>query len=226
MSARQTLRQWTEALVASDPLDIASGEVVSINPVQNDTGSINIGTGALDFDVKIFLGGDGSNVLFDSGAKKVTFSGVTLNTNTALNISGNTTFTGNVSLRRPMTIASLGRVIRKQATVNAAQINTNSTYYGGTLLVSKADGASAVQLETPAAGLAGEFLRIVSLTNQSHVVNCATDDKLITLNNATADSVSCDQAGEKIGACVEVECTGTAWIVRPIIGTWTITDAA
>lgn len=219
MSDRNVWRQLQDALIAGENADLASGQALKIIPQVDDQGSVEYGNGTKDCDVKVFLGGDGSYALFDSGAKKFTLSGVTSEL-------GAVTASGAITLTGTLTPSGTGRELRKQTTLNAAQINTNTSYYGGTLLVSKADGACTVQLETPAAGLAGEFIRIVSLSDQAHVVNCATDDKLVVLNNLTADSVSCDQVGEKIGAIVEAECTGTAWVIRPIAGTWTPTDAA
>ena len=73
MSSSNVLRLLRDALVrGQDYLDLASGDVVSVRPITNDTGSINIGDGTNDMDVKVFLGSTSKYVLFDVGNSKLT----------------------------------------------------------------------------------------------------------------------------------------------------------
>jgi hypothetical protein len=72
MSSSNILRLLRDALVLNgEKLDLASGNVLQIRPIANDTGSINIGDGSLDFDVKTFLGGTGKYVLLDVGNSRL-----------------------------------------------------------------------------------------------------------------------------------------------------------
>ena len=102
MSSRSALDSLLSALIEGWPFDLDSGESIKFLPAVNDRGFFQIGNGAKDFDVKIFLGGAGSYVLFDSGGSKVTFSGIALELgNTTL---GNTTITGNTNMTGDMNV--------------------------------------------------------------------------------------------------------------------------
>jgi hypothetical protein len=219
MAARNVWRLLQEALIDGEEADLASGQAIKFIPQVNDQGSFVFGNATKDADVKIFLGADGSYALFDSGAKKFTLSGVTAEL-------GAVTASGAITLTGVTTISTDGYIAEKVVTEATAARTIDETDYSATVVLTKPDGATTVTLPTPAAGITGVRVRVVSTTDQSHVLTCATSDKLITLNNATADSVSCDQASQKIGAIVEAVCTGTAWAILPIAGTWTITDAA
>ncbi|HUS38153.1 MAG TPA: hypothetical protein VMX74_01815, partial [Pirellulales bacterium] len=91
MSDRNIFRLWKEALVGGDLADLASGESMKLIPQVNDQGSFVFGSATKDMDVKVFLGGDGSYALFDSGAKALTLSGVSASL-------GATSLTGAVTL--------------------------------------------------------------------------------------------------------------------------------
>lgn len=73
MGARNVLRLMIEALTGSNPekLDLASGDVISLLPVTDDQGVINVGDGTNDMDVKVFLGASTDYVEFNVGDGQV-----------------------------------------------------------------------------------------------------------------------------------------------------------
>ena len=72
MSSSNILRLLRDALALNgEQLDLASGDVLKIRPGVDDTGSINIGDGTTDMDVKVFLGSTGEYVLFDVGNSRL-----------------------------------------------------------------------------------------------------------------------------------------------------------
>ena len=72
MSSSNILRLLRDALALNgERLDMASGDVISVRPTIDDTGSINIGDGTTDMDVKVFLGSTGEYVLFDVGNSRL-----------------------------------------------------------------------------------------------------------------------------------------------------------
>ena len=79
MGMRNVARLLMAALKNSEPFDLISGDVLSILPKADDTGSIAIGSGALDMDVKVFLGASTDFVLLDVGNGQVTFDNAELN---------------------------------------------------------------------------------------------------------------------------------------------------
>lgn len=72
MSSHNILRLLRDALVLhQEKLDMVSGDVLKIRPATDDTGSINIGDGTYDCDVKVFLGSSSEYVLFDVGNSRL-----------------------------------------------------------------------------------------------------------------------------------------------------------
>ena len=68
MSSSNILRLLRDALTLNkEQIDLISGQVLSIRPKVDDTGSVNVGDGSYDCDVKVFLGSSGEYVLFDVG---------------------------------------------------------------------------------------------------------------------------------------------------------------
>jgi hypothetical protein len=73
MSDSNILRLWTEALrLNKAQLDLVSGDILSLRPLIDDTGAINIGDGTFDMDLKVFLGSTTEYVLFDVGNSQMT----------------------------------------------------------------------------------------------------------------------------------------------------------
>ena len=68
MSYSETLRLLRDALTLhKERLDLIAGNVVSVRPRVDDTGSLNIGDGTYDMDVKVFLGSSSKYILLDVG---------------------------------------------------------------------------------------------------------------------------------------------------------------
>jgi hypothetical protein len=197
MSARNILRLWTEALVSSDRVDLASGEALSVLPSVDDQGALNVGNGTYDMDVKVFLGSTSEYVEFNVGDSKL-----------------------NVTV--PIATSGGGYVSEPVTQKNAATIVVNSTHYGGLLVATKADGATTVQLPTPATSLSGAWLEVTQQANQNLVVNCATANKIVSLNSITYNTVTFSTANEKIGAFAKAICDGTKWRVAVVHGTGTL----
>jgi len=72
------LRRLMFALTDGGSFALSSGDVLLVKPVADDTGSINIGDGTTDMDVKWFGGASTQTVLFDVGNTIVTFEDVDL----------------------------------------------------------------------------------------------------------------------------------------------------
>ncbi len=102
MSSSNLLRLLRDALALNgERLDLVSGDVLSVRPVTDDTGSINIGDGTYDMDVKVFLGSTSEYVLFDVGNSQLTLAcplALTgdLTLTGALTVAGVTSFTDTV----------------------------------------------------------------------------------------------------------------------------------
>jgi hypothetical protein len=102
MSSSNILRLLRDAFALNgEKLDLASGDVLSIRPLANDTGSINIGDGTYDMDVKVFLGSSGEYVLFDVGNSQ-------LDIQCPLALTGDLTITGDVSFTETAVAAEHG----------------------------------------------------------------------------------------------------------------------
>jgi len=72
MSSSNILRLLRDALALNgERLDLASGDIISIRPGADDTGSVNIGDGTYDMDVKTFLGASTKYVLMDVGNSRL-----------------------------------------------------------------------------------------------------------------------------------------------------------
>ncbi|MHC4121711.1 MAG: hypothetical protein ACYSWO_29925 [Planctomycetota bacterium] len=77
MSSSNILRLLRDALVLNgERLDLVSGDTVKLRPLVDDTGSVTIGDGTYDMDVKLFLGASSKYVLFDVGNSRVQFEDV------------------------------------------------------------------------------------------------------------------------------------------------------
>lgn len=78
MGARNIIRLLQEGLIPGEQFDLTSSDSLQWLPEVNDQGKMQVGNGTTDMDFQIYLGADGSNVLFDSGNKAVTMTGVSM----------------------------------------------------------------------------------------------------------------------------------------------------
>ena len=87
-----------------------------------------------------------------------------------------------------------------------------------------ASGSITITLPTPSGDNAGGEIRVRVVANQTVVVNCATNDLIVIVNDAAADSVSWATLNEKIGAGGMFESDGTNWFFSNLsAGTVTLT---
>lgn len=206
MGKRNVYRLVQEALKASERADMAAGEAMSFLPVADDTGSFVFGNATYDADVKIFLGADGSYALFDSGAKKLTLSGVTFESGTQT-ASGVTTLTGTIV---PSTD---GGVLQKTNTATD-DITVDATELNGLLTLNKA-GVIAVTLPTPV-GNTGNWIEITSLTAQAHTVTAGAN-LIVGIADVAATTLTAPGA---IGDTVKLVSDGAKWVMTAMYGVW------
>ncbi len=91
-----------------------------------------------------------------------------------------------------------------------------------------ASGAVTFTLPTPAARLKGMMVEFFIVADQTVTLTCATSDRLVVANNASADSLAFSTSSEKIGASLKATCSGSLWLVQQSAydaQTATITDS-
>lgn len=93
---RGTLDSLKQALVEGWPFDLASGEVLKFLPAVDNQGSIEIGNGTTDMDLKVFMGSSGYYVLFDVSAARVYMTNVNLDVQD-LTVNGELAVTSNLT---------------------------------------------------------------------------------------------------------------------------------
>ena len=79
MGAKNIIRLWTAGLKAAPQLDLASGETLVLKPNVDNQGSLEIGDGTTDMDLKIFLGATGDIATFDNDAGHLIFDNAEIN---------------------------------------------------------------------------------------------------------------------------------------------------
>jgi hypothetical protein len=107
MGQRNITRILGDALKDQERFDMDDSVGMKVLPVTNDKGSLQIGDGTTDIDFTVFMGSTTQYAKFDVGASTVDLVGVTLNTNTAMNLSAplatsstiDITGAGNLTLR-------------------------------------------------------------------------------------------------------------------------------
>lgn len=114
---------------------------------------------------------------------------------------------------------------REIVALTASTTLTNNDL-GKTFTNRGASGTVTITLPTPSGDNAGGEIRVRVVANQTVTVNCATNDLLVIVNDAAADSVSFATLNEKIGAGGMFESDGTNWFFSNIsAGTVTLTTA-
>ena len=112
-------------------------------------------------------------------------------------IGGDLAVTGELSKFKVKITAKTGNY-----TVTAAET--------GTIFIANGTGAITFTLPTAADGL---FYLFVNKADQNMTITYGTNDKIVTFNDAAADSVAYSTASEKIGACALAFSDGTNWYV-------------
>lgn len=73
---------------------------------------------------------------------------------------------------------------------------------------------TSITLPSPAECTIGDDILIIQTADADLTVGL--NEKIITKNNAAADSVAYSTSGEKIGGAFWCHCTGTKWAVLPL----------
>lgn len=227
MAARNVWRLWQEALkTTGNDADLLSGESLSIVPEVNDQGSFIFGNATKDMDVKVFLGGAGAFVLFDSGNTALTLSGVNAALAGGVAISGTSTIAGTVTdsstttqsgattLTGTITASTDGGVLQKTNTATD-DITVDATELNGLLTLNKA-GVVAVTIPTPV-GNTGKWIEITSLTAQAHTITAGAN-LIVGIADVAATTLTAPGA---IGDTVKLVSDGAKWVMTAMYGVWT-----
>ena len=216
MGARNIIRLLTEGLVASEELDLASGEVLTFVPSVDDQGTLAFGNTTKAMDVKWYGTTATSIVTFDAGNNKLDLAGVAITSNAAINTSGTFTATGSI------VPSSNGSVDQKTVIANS-NTTLNATHWGA-LVYNQAASDRNYTLPTPVAGLAGKWFEYASDVGQNTTFTAQTANTILALNTLAANSVALSTANQIIGATCKWICNGEKWIFLPHAGAATITD--
>lgn len=92
-----------------------------------------------------------------------------------------------------------------------ADITLTSADVGKTVCNVGAAGTVVITLPAPAACRAGDDILVLSCADQTLTVASGTADKMITLNDIAADSVSLQTSSEKAGGGFWFTCVGALW---------------
>lgn len=101
------------------------------------------------------------------------------------------------------------------AVTDASSPYSVKAYQSGTLFTTRGAGG-AVEFTLPATAYKGLSYTFYNVADQNMKVTAGTADTLVTINDATATSVSFETSSEKIGGCFKVIGDGTGWLVQII----------
>lgn len=214
MGKRNVNRLIETAWKKGERFDLLAAESLKLRPQVDDTGKMQVGDGTYDMDFQIFVGSATESFLFDVGNSKLTVT-APIESNTSINAAS-------IGLTGALTFGANAHIPDKIVSVNSATVVVAAAHYGATVLMTKADGATTFQLPTPAAGLTGYKTRVIQQANQNLIVNCATANKIVSLNSVTYNTVTFSTGNEKIGAGALCICDGAKWQVIPENGTATL----
>jgi len=214
-------------VVTGDSLDTntLSAASMTVIPAVDDTGSSIFGNATQSADVKVFLGGASTFALFDRGNSRLQLSGVDLNTNTGITVTGDSTLTtvtattvnsGDLTITNTVTTTDNFYTATKPKTLSS-NTTLNSTHYGALLLC---NGASrTITIPTPV-GNPGVWFELTNLTNTTtlHCVN-ATAALMSIVGNSSINTVALNTYGES----VRITSTNSKWVVSPFEGTTIVT---
>ncbi len=209
MSSSNILRLLRDALTLNgERLDLISGDVLKVRPLADDTGSVNIGDGTYDMDVKVFLGTTGEYVLFDVGNSQLDLQ-CPLALTGDLTVAGVTTFTDTVVTAEHGAgfISTAFAPLTSRRTVNGTIITEIKFDMDG-LAVQGTTGKDVIGLDAAASSYIGKYVvatygvvyRIEMIctvlpTQQTATIALDLDLGADTVNraqNATADDVVID----------------------------------
>jgi len=100
--------------------------------------------------------------------------------------------------------------IREVVALTASTTLTNDDM-GKVVTNRGASGSVTITLPTPSADNAGGMVEVRVVADQTVIVNCSTNDKIVIFNDAAADSVAWQTSSEKIGGGGCFVSDGTNW---------------
>lgn len=119
----------------------------------------------------------------------------------------------------------MGKTEREVVAI-AASATLSNFDLGKTFTNRGATGSVTITLPTPSGDNAGGEIRVRVVADQTVVVNCATNDKIVIFNDAASDSVAWQTSSEKIGGGGMFESDGTNWFFSALnAGANTVTTA-
>lgn len=101
---------------------------------------------------------------------------------------------------------------REGVTLTATQTLTRHDV-GKTFFVN-GSGAVVITMPSPATCQPGDDMLFINIADQDLTIGL--DEKILTKNNAAADSIAFSTSGEKIGSTALLVCTGTLWAAIPL----------
>jgi hypothetical protein len=248
MSGRQAIRVITEALIDGWKFDVLNNQVLQFLPASHDIGSVAFGSATDGWDVKFYLGGDGSVVCLDNGNKEMVLNGVALNTDTPAIFSNGATIT-NATIQGNATTITNATIQGTNTTFNATiggnsiltgifassgaggqrhkttDVNTNTTFntshYNG--FVTNRGSFFPVVYTLPDVATSGDWFIYWGVSAVDVTFKSATPDRLNAgFNDTTADSIVFDVVGEQAGAVATAFFDGVQWTVQPVRGGFTV----
>ncbi len=106
--------------------------------------------------------------------------------------------------------------IEREVVALTASTTLSNYDLGKTFTNRGASGSVTITLPTPSGDNAGGEIRVRVVADQTVIVNCSTNDKIVIFNDAAADSVAWQTSSEKIGGGGAFESDGTVWMYRPM----------
>jgi hypothetical protein len=110
-------------------------------------------------------------------------------------------------------MAGLRQPGRQREAVTLTATQTLTRFDVGKTFLINGGGAVVITLPDPLQCNAGDDMIFINIADQDLTVGL--NEKILTKNNAAADSVAFSTSSEKIGAALYVVCTGTLWAAIP-----------
>lgn len=111
-------------------------------------------------------------------------------------------------------MAGLRQPGRNRETVELTATQTMTTFDIGKTFLVNGSGAVVITLPAPADTPVGGDMLFINIADQDLTVGL--NEKVLTKNNAAADSVAYSTSGEKIGGAFWCINTGALWAILPL----------
>lgn len=221
MGARNIHRLLTAALKAGYSFDLASGDTLIIKPLVDNQGSIEVGDGTLDFDLKFFLGATGAYVTLDVSAGKIEMTGAEIDLNgneLILDADGDTSLTADTDDQLDVKIGGSDTAVffktgfqdrGTEAITATAGGGTTGLISAGTKVAIITSSVATKAVSLPIASI-GDVIKLVVGANGCELISAVTADEVndvvVGATNELALPADTHYICEYIAA--------TKWIVR------------